>query len=107
MKLSRSDIEEIMHMWAEAWNRHDLDEVMKLFHDDVVFENLTRSRVTGKDALRKAWTPWFANHGNFCFISEDMIIDEDEQMVIWRWYLDWPLSKQDTRGNQSVEGAWM
>jgi ketosteroid isomerase-like protein len=38
MNLSKANIKKIMIQWAEAWNRHDLNEVMKLFHEDVVFE---------------------------------------------------------------------
>jgi len=30
---------------------------MKLFHDEVLFENWTGGKIMGKEALRKAWKP--------------------------------------------------
>lgn len=98
MNLSKANIKKIMIQWAEAWNRHDLNEVMKLFHEDVVFENWSDARVKGKDALQKAWTPWFENHGDFQFILEDLIIDDDEQKVIWQWCLEWPSLERGYEG---------
>ena len=98
MNLSNVDIKRIMIQWAEAWNRRDLNEVMKLFHEDAVFENWSDAKVKGKDALQKAWTPWFENHGDFQFILEDLIIDDDEQKVIWQWSLEWPSLERGYEG---------
>ncbi|WP_420138578.1 nuclear transport factor 2 family protein [Sphingomonas sp.] len=50
--------------WAEAWNRHDVEAVIGLFAEDVVFTSpLARSlpgfpdgEVRGKAALRDYWT---------------------------------------------------
>ena len=90
MKLNRIQIEDALSKWNEAWDAHDLDGVMTLFHDDVVFDNWTGGQARGKEALYKAWQPWFANHGGFRFIPEDTFIDEDEQKVLYRWTLKWP-----------------
>jgi uncharacterized protein (TIGR02246 family) len=98
MNLSKAEMERIMTRWGEAWNRHDLDEVMELFHDGVVFENWTGGRAEGKDRLRAVWTPWFENHGGFSFVTERFIVVEDEQRVIWQWYLDWPSMEKGFEG---------
>ncbi|MFH1081837.1 MAG: nuclear transport factor 2 family protein, partial [Pseudomonadota bacterium] len=71
MGLSREEIKEAMTQWGKAWDNHDLDGVMELFHDDVLFNNWTGGKAEGKEALRQAWTPWFANHGDFLFTPED------------------------------------
>ena len=63
--LTRDEIAQALAEWQVAWNKHDLDGVMALFHDEVVFENWTGARVAGKRALRRAWAPWFAEHGGF------------------------------------------
>ena len=68
MQLSRAELQTILTRWTAAWNAHDLDEVIELFHDQVQFENWTGAQVGGKKALRQAWAPWFANHGGFRFI---------------------------------------
>ena len=90
MKLTKDEIKEALDHWNRAWDAHDLEGVMALFHDEVLFENWTGGRAEGKEAVRKAWAPWFENHGGFRFTPEDTFIDEDEQKVLYRWQLDWP-----------------
>ena len=90
MKLTKKEIKDALTRWNRAWDAHDLEGVMALFHDDILFENWTGGRAEGKEAVRKAWTPWFENHGGFRFTPEDTFIDEDEQKVLYRWQLDWP-----------------
>ncbi len=88
--LSRQEISQALTEWNKAWDAHDLDGVMTLFHDDVLFENWTGGWVKGKDELREAWSDWFANHGGFRFTEEDTFIDEQNQEVLYRWRLDAP-----------------
>jgi ketosteroid isomerase-like protein len=98
MPLSREEIKNAVKKWNLAWDRHDLKEVMNLFHDEVLFENWTGGKARGKEALRKAWTPWFANHGGFRFTEEDIFIDEKEQKVLYRWQLEWPSLEKGYEG---------
>ncbi len=50
--------------WVAAWNAHDVDAVLRHFHDDVVFSSPVAARmfpetggvVRGKDSLRHYWT---------------------------------------------------
>jgi len=98
MKLTRNEIETALKKWNLSWDNHDLDGVMDLFHEKVQFENWTGGRVRGKEALRKAWTTWFDNHGNFRFIEEETFIDENEQKVLYRWQLEWPSIENGQEG---------
>jgi len=98
MSLSREEIKNAMKEWNLAWDNHDLEGVMKLFHDEVLFENWTGGKAVGKEALRKAWTPWFANHGGFRFTEEDTFIDEKEQKLLYRWELSWPSLEKSYEG---------
>ncbi|MEE9420411.1 MAG: nuclear transport factor 2 family protein [Desulfatiglandaceae bacterium] len=102
MVLSREDIKKVLNRWNLAWDKHDLDGVMDLFHDEVIFDNWTGGQVKGKENLRKAWTPWFANHGGFRFIEEGTFIDEDEQKVLYRWQLDWPSFERGYEGKSEM-----
>ena len=88
--LTRNEISTAFAKWGAAWNEHDLDGVMDLFHDDIYFENWTGGWARGKENLRQAWTPWFANHGGFKFTDEETFIDEVEQRVLYRWQLNSP-----------------
>jgi len=102
MKLTREQIKNALAEWNRAWDDHDLDGVMALFHADVVFDNWTGGKAKGMDALRKAWEPWFANHGGFRFTPEDTFIDEDEQKVLYRWQLDWPSFEKGFAGRPEM-----
>jgi ketosteroid isomerase-like protein len=98
MKLSKQQIKETLMRWNAAWDIHDLDGVMALFHEDILFENWTGGKVVGKADLRKAWAPWFENHGGFRFIPEETFIDEAEQKVLYRWELRWPSFEKGYEG---------
>ncbi|MCP4540697.1 MAG: nuclear transport factor 2 family protein [Chloroflexi bacterium] len=87
--LSREEIEQALLDWQRAWDTYDMDGVMELFHDDILFENWTGGRARGKDVLRRAWEPWFTNHNGFQFTEEETFIDEAEQKVLYRWQLEW------------------
>ena len=98
MVLSRAQIKKALTQWNRAWDNHNLNGVMELFHDDVLFDNWTGGKVKGKVALRQAWTPWFADHGGFRFTEEETFIDEVEQKALYRWQLDWPSLEKGYEG---------
>jgi len=98
MELSKEEMKKALTQWNSAWDNHDLDGVMKLFHDDVLFDNWTGGQAKGKENLRKAWESWFENHGGFRFTDEETFIDEDEQKALYRWQLDWPSFEKGYEG---------
>ena len=105
--ISRDDIRKLINEWKHSWNRHDLDGVMELFHDSVLFENWDGKRVMGKKALRKVWEPWFKQHGGFTINEEDTFIDEINQKVLFQWKLEWPSSCPVLKVRLRKEEAWM
>ena len=96
--LSRHEIARALKKWNQAWDEHELEGVMALFHDDIAFENWTGGQVQGKEALRRAWGSWFANHGGFRFVEEETFIDEEGQKVLYRWRLEWPSTERGYEG---------
>jgi ketosteroid isomerase-like protein len=98
MTLSREALKKTMTDWLQAWNTHDIDGVMALFHNDVFFEHWHGASVSGKENLRAAWTPWFKDHGNFKFTTEDLIIDESAQKVLYQWEFNWPSFERGFEG---------
>lgn len=98
--LSRREMEALLSGWQEAWNRHDLEGVMALFDEDVLFDNWTGQRVRGKALLRRIWAPWFACHGDFRFFEEEMLIDEAQQKAVFCWRLEWPSQEAGYEGAQ-------
>ncbi len=101
---SRLEFTQVLQKWYQAWNDHNLKDVMNLFHDNIVFENWDGVIVKGKKKLQRAWTPWFKNHGDFHFIEEETFIDEIEQKVLFCWKLIWP-SRQKKNKTETVYGV--
>ena len=102
MLLSRSEIKNLLINWNQAWDGHDLEGVMQLFHDDVLFENWTGAKIRGRDNLEEAWASWFQNHGGFRFTEEDTFIDEAGQKVLYRWQLEWPSWESGFEGGHEL-----
>ena len=100
MNLSRAEILQQFNTWLIAWNEHDLDRVMEFIHEDIIFENWDDSIISGKIPLKRSWSTWFRNHGNFKFIFEDILIDEAEQKMTFTWKLQWPSLEKNYFGKQ-------
>jgi hypothetical protein len=96
--LSREDIKAALIKWKHSWNSHDLDGVMDLFHEDILFENWDGRTFLGKKALRKAWQSWFDKDTGFTFLEEDTFIDELNQKVLFQWTLEWSSIETGYRG---------
>lgn len=96
--LTRKEIEQCLTKWYHAWLNYDLEGVIQLFHDEVIFENWTGGKAEGKEAIRQAWAEWFSNHGGFRFAEEETFIDKVQQKVLYRWQLDWPSFEKGYEG---------
>ena len=101
MDLSKDEIREKFEEWLIAWDHYDLDGVMQLIHDDIVFENWNGNIVTGKGSLRKAWIAWFLNR-NFKFINEEIFIDVQEQKLLFRWCFDGSSLEPKFKGKHEI-----
>jgi hypothetical protein len=102
MNLSKTEALTLFNEWLRAWNKHDLERVMDLFHENVVFENWTGAKITGKNALKKAWSLWFLNHGNFVFTDEGVFFEAEEQKMVFMWKLEWPSRLTSYKGKNEI-----
>jgi ketosteroid isomerase-like protein len=102
MNLSKVEILKLINVWLAAWDEHDLEGVVLLMDENIVFENWTGATIIGKNNLQKAWAPWFRNHGNFKFTKEDIFVDQQEQKVLFSWSLQWPSPEKDFKGKTEV-----
>ncbi len=96
--LSRKEIKKALSKWYRAWNEHDLDGVLALCHDEILFVSWVGGKVKGKENLCRAWASWFANHGGFRFAEEETFIDEAEQKALFRWQLEWSSREKGYEG---------
>ena len=75
----------------DAFNRHDVEAVMALMTEDVVFENTSPppdgERFEGQAAVRAAWERFFAGSPRARFAGEEVFAAGDRGVVRWRY--DW------------------
>jgi ketosteroid isomerase-like protein len=80
---------ETITRFNEAFNAHDVDGVMALMTDDVVFENTSPApdgeRFTGQEAVRAFWTSFFTGSPHAHFDAEDVFAAGDRATVRWRY----------------------
>jgi hypothetical protein len=102
MVLSKVEIHNLMREWLLEWDKFNLDGVIEIMHEEVIFENWTGAIIRGKNNLRKSWTLWFINHNNFKFSEEDLFIDELEQKVLFQWKLEWRSFEKEYKGAYEI-----
>ena len=78
--------------WLTTWNAHDLDAVLALFHDDVVFTSPLAIKVVpesqgllqGKDALRAYWSAALAQLPDLHFELTSLFAGVDSLLIGFR-----------------------
>ncbi len=78
--------------WARSWNTHDVEAVLRHFHDDVVFTSpvaaellpQTAGVVHGKPALRRYWTAALQRIPDLRFVVEGVYQGVDTIVIAYR-----------------------
>jgi ketosteroid isomerase-like protein len=80
-----------VNRFNDAFNRHDVDAVMRCMTDDCVFENTRPApdgeRFTGAAAVRAFWESFFARSPQARFEAEETLAAGDRCVV--RWVYHW------------------
>jgi ketosteroid isomerase-like protein len=83
---------ELMDRFTAALNSGNLDAVMALVTDDIVFESTSPppdgARYDGRDAVRQVWGQMLATTRLARFSVEEQFSDGSERAVV-RWRYDW------------------
>lgn len=78
----------IVGAFGEAWGRHDLEATLALITDDCLFDDTEPApdgtRYQGREAIRKAWAPIFADI-NSRFEAEETFALGDRVVQLWRY----------------------
>ena len=74
---------EVIDQFNAVFNDHDVDGVMNMMTDDVIFENTSPrpdgERYVGSMAVRAFWEEFFRNSPHAQFESEDMFVAGDKR----------------------------
>lgn len=84
--------QEIVAAFGEAFNSHDVDRVIALMTDDVVFESTAPppdgARYEGQSAVRAVWESLFASTPTAQFAEEETWGSGDRWVFQWRYTWD-------------------
>ena len=86
-----SNVIALIERFTEATNRHDVDAMMALMSDDVVFESTAPPegrRFDGQAAVRACWDELFRGTPRARFETEEVIVSGDRCTARWRYFFD-------------------
>lgn len=79
---------DVVNAFNAAWDAHDLEATLAIVTDDCVFESARPDamgpRVVGREALRAAWGPGFADPSGTMEI-EEIVVAGDRVTQLWRF----------------------
>ena len=80
----------VIDRFNDAFNRHDVDAIMRCMTPDCVFEN-TRpapdgTRLEGEAAVREYWEAFFTRSPDARFDTEDVFVSGDRCIVQWVYH---------------------
>jgi uncharacterized protein (TIGR03086 family) len=81
----------VIRRFNEAFGRHDVDAVMALMTDDVVFEGTNPphgTRCEGQAAVRAVWEGLFGGTPSAKFVTEEGVIAGDRATYRWVYHFD-------------------
>ena len=82
---------DIIERFNDVFNKHDVDGIMALMTDDVIFENTfprpDGERYEGQDSVRGFWVSLFGGSPSARFETEDIFAGGDRCTV--RWIYHW------------------
>ena len=84
---SDSETCDAVNRFNEAFNRHNVDDVMAAMTSDCLFENTNPApdgaKLVGRDAVRAYWTVFVEKNPDAIFEAEEMIAFGDRCVVRW------------------------
>lgn len=85
------DLTALIERFTDATNRHDVEAMMALMSDDVVFESTAPpkgQRFEGQSDVRACWEELFRSNPRARFETEEIIAAGDRCTTRWRYVFD-------------------
>ena len=73
---------EVVQLWVDAFNCHDAEALVRLYHDDATNHQVANEPVTGIEAIREMFTTEFSTAKMVCIVEN---IFEDGQWAVLEW----------------------
>ena len=74
---------EVVSKWVDAFNKHDVEAIVSLYHEDAVNHQVANSPVIGIEAIREMFTSEFAT-AEMTAIVENIFEDGEWSILEWK-----------------------
>ncbi len=74
---------EAVSKWVDAFNKHDVEAIVSLYHEDAVNHQVANSPVIGIEAIREMFTSEFAT-AEMTAIVENIFEDGEWSILEWK-----------------------
>ena len=74
---------EVVRKWVDAFNKHDVEAIVSLYHEDAVNHQVANSSVIGIEAIREMFTSEFAT-AEMTAIVENIFEDGEWSILEWK-----------------------
>jgi hypothetical protein len=101
LQQTRTDLEQLLDRFLDAWARHDLEAAMACMAEDSRYDEFNGVVWQGKDRVREGFLPQFrGDYGDIQFLEEDRFIDAEAGRMLVRWIcrFDWRGAERRWRG---------
>jgi ketosteroid isomerase-like protein len=91
MRYMDEDIARVVDAFNEATNRHDIDAMLALVSDGIMFESTAPpdgERLVGKTSVREVWEGSFRDSPNARVDTEELIVCGDRCIALLRYVFD-------------------
>ena len=86
MSAETQALERLLEQWGAAWSSSNVEKLLALFTDDVVYEDVTLGAVNhGRDALRDFATAVFAAFDDLKFELKSRVVASDGKSGVMEW----------------------
>ena len=86
MSAETQALERLLEQWGAAWSSSNVEKLLALFTDDVVYEDVTLGAVNhGRDALRDFATAVFAAFDDLKFELKSRVVASDGKAGAMEW----------------------
>ena len=91
--MDQTTAEQFARNWYAAWNRHDLDEILSHYADDVEMTSplvvgptgASSNRIVGKEALRDYFAAGLERYPTLSFEPLELYVGVDSLVLRYRW----------------------
>jgi uncharacterized protein (TIGR02246 family) len=85
--MSAKSPEEMVRVWAEAFNRGDVDALVDLYEPGATLGRLSAPAAIGQDAIRQVFTDLVASRPRIDAVTRKVVQSDDVALTFGEWTL--------------------